>query len=414
MRNNVPEEHGKQMYELVKSLHFSRPAGTEAEKQAALYLNNKFISMGLAPQIETFSFEDIEITEQSFEVLSPYKQNIPCAAYGYLNGVNFMEADGELLYIENADEISLKKAAGKIVLVNGIVNDSLYKKLQQYNVLGFISIVGTPADKANDAMPTSKILKKPSGKQLPGVCIHWKDAVKLVEISLPLKIHLKITQRPTTCNSCNVLAKIIGNKFPEEIITVTAHYDSVPQGPGAYDNLSAVAILMETCRFFTQHPPKRTIEFICFGAEEKGLKGSIAYVQKHSSELANHQFMLNMDLAGQTIGGTVIGLTAKKDVENTLKTMLQDIGIGCTFKRQIWSSDSNTFAWKGIPSLTINRDGYGMHTHHDTIEYISEWSLKNSFSLLRHLCLYLSNIETLPFKREVPKEFLEKLSLYFD
>ena len=47
-------------------------------------------------------------------------------------------------------------------------------------------------------------------------------------------------------------------------------------------------------------------------------------------------------------------------------------------KNQIWGSDSNTFAWKGIPAMTLNRDGFGMHTRHDTIALLSDWSLERS------------------------------------
>ena len=49
-------------------------------------------------------------------------------------------------------------------------------------------------------------------------------------------------------------------------------------------------------------------------------------------------------------------------------------------KNQIWGSDSNTFAWKGIPAMTLNRDGFGMHTRHDTIALLSDWSLERSAS----------------------------------
>ena len=54
-------------------------------------------------------------------------------------------------------------------------------------------------------------------------------------------------------------------------------------------------------------------------------------------------------------------------------------------KNQIWGSDSNTFAWKGIPAMTLNRDGFGMHTRHDTIALLSDWSLERSAILLGHI-----------------------------
>ena len=95
---------------------------------------------------------------------------------------------------------------------------------------------------------------------------------------------------------------------------MTAHYDSVPQGPGAYDNMAGAAIIMEICRYFKEHTPGRTLEFIWFGAEEKGLLGSRNYVQVHEGELKNHRFNMNVDLAGQLVGGNVIGVTGDSSI----------------------------------------------------------------------------------------------------
>ena len=51
---------------------------------------------------------------------------------------------------------------------------------------------------------------------------------------------------------------------------------SVPQGPGAYDNMAGAAIIMELAHYFAENRPKRTLECIWFGAEELGLCGSRA------------------------------------------------------------------------------------------------------------------------------------------
>lgn len=81
--------------------------------------------------------------------------------------------------------------------------------------------------------------------------------------------------------SRNVIARIEGMDLPEEILTLTAHYDTVPQGPGAYDNMAACAIILEFCRYFKAHNPRRSMEFVWFGAEEKGLLGSRNYTTVH-------------------------------------------------------------------------------------------------------------------------------------
>ena len=96
---------------------------------------------------------------------------------------------------------------------------------------------------------------------------------------MQLRLCLSVEQETVTCTSRNVVARIEGTDKAEEILTLTAHYDSVPEGPGAYDNMSGAAIIMELCRYFHAHRPRRTMEFIWFGAEEKGLLGSQNYIK---------------------------------------------------------------------------------------------------------------------------------------
>ena len=114
---------------------------------------------------------------------------------------------------------------------------------------------------------------------------------------------------------------------------------------------------MEAFHHFAEHRPARTMEFIWFGSEEKGLVGSQNYVKSHEGEMSSHVFNLNVDLAGQLLGGNVLGVTADPTVCAELKTLMEENQLGVTIKNQVWASDSNTFAWKGVPALTLNRDG---------------------------------------------------------
>lgn len=80
----------------------------------------------------------------------------------------------------------------------------------------------------------------------------------------------------------NLVAEIRGSENPEEILVVGAHYDSVPGSPGANDNASAVAALLELSRLFISAPPRRTLRFVAFPNEEPpffrtGLMGSRVY-----------------------------------------------------------------------------------------------------------------------------------------
>ncbi|MBN2467073.1 MAG: M28 family peptidase [Deltaproteobacteria bacterium] len=66
----------------------------------------------------------------------------------------------------------------------------------------------------------------------------------------------------------NLSAEVPGAEREEEIVIVGAHYDSVQGSPGANDNASAIASLLEISRLFNREPRKRTIRFVAFTNEE--------------------------------------------------------------------------------------------------------------------------------------------------
>ena len=80
----------------------------------------------------------------------------------------------------------------------------------------------------------------------------------------------------------NVIAEKRGSSDPERVWIVGAHYDTVPETPGADDNASGVAVLLELARLRAQSPPACTFRFVAFTLEEPphfktGLMGSRVY-----------------------------------------------------------------------------------------------------------------------------------------
>jgi len=66
----------------------------------------------------------------------------------------------------------------------------------------------------------------------------------------------------------NLVAELRGSRDPDRIILVGAHYDSPPGSPGANDNGTGVAILLEMSRTLRQQPLPRTVRFVAFVNEE--------------------------------------------------------------------------------------------------------------------------------------------------
>lgn len=404
--------------DFVLKFNYIREAGTPTEEKAASLIREELKSFGMESMLSEFTFNTWEIRKAELTVTEPYNKTYQVTGYQRCGSTAGEGVEAEFLYVENGDDISLSHAAGKIVMVNEIVRKDMYLKLLKAGAAGFVSISGSPTDTGEDRIPRAaaipqKVYEALNEKErIQGVGIHYLDAVEMVTEGAK-KVRLTLLQEEVTRTSRNVEARIQGSDRADEILTLTAHYDSVPEGPGAYDNMAGAAIIMEVCRYLKEHQPRRTVEFVWFGAEEKGLLGSRHYIKMHEHELGKHRFNMNVDLAGQLVGGNVIGVTADPSVCSMLTYLAAETGIGMTTKNQIWGSDSNTFAWKGIPAMTLNRDGFGMHTHYDTVDLLSAWSLERSARLLAHIAENLGNIDIIPFSREIPEEFKKQLDEYF-
>ncbi|MEO1764252.1 MAG: M20/M25/M40 family metallo-hydrolase [Cyanobacteria bacterium J06629_18] len=81
-------------------------------------------------------------------------------------------------------------------------------------------------------------------------------------------------------------------------ILIAAHYDSVPGSPGADDNASGVAVLLELARIFATQPARYPIRLVAFDMEEAGLLGSQEYVNQLLREKQKLRLMLSLEMLG--------------------------------------------------------------------------------------------------------------------
>ncbi|MBD1906738.1 M28 family peptidase [Funiculus sociatus GB2-A5] len=95
----------------------------------------------------------------------------------------------------------------------------------------------------------------------------------------------------------NILATRQGTDKQAGTIIVAAHYDSVPASPGADDNASGVAVVLELARLFASRPTPRTLQLVFFDQEEAGLRGSIAFTT-NKANLQNLHGVIVMDMVG--------------------------------------------------------------------------------------------------------------------
>lgn len=178
--------------------------------------------------------------------------------------------------------------------------------------------------------PRMKIVGADFGVQIPAAAIdgkladyllgdgnslaHLQEEIdgKMMPRSFPIpdkKITLAINFKNEFVDAFNIVAKVEGSdpELREEIVIVGAHYDHVGKDNrgqvygGADDNASGTAGVLELARAFQslKEKPKRTVLFILFTAEEKGLFGSRYYVDNPLFPLEKTVAMINLDMIGR-------------------------------------------------------------------------------------------------------------------
>lgn len=104
-----------------------------------------------------------------------------------------------------------------------------------------------------------------------------------------------------TCENLEV--NQIGRTKPQEIILIGAHYDTVAGSPGANDNASGIAALLELSRLFTTAETKHTLRFVAFTNEEPPFfswnqMGSTVYAKRSKARHENIRLMISLEMLG--------------------------------------------------------------------------------------------------------------------
>ena len=172
----------------------------------------------------------------------------------------------------------------------------------------------------------------------------------------------------------NILAVKWGTTKPEEYVICGAHYDSwnadgydpdTIRSPGADDNASGVAGILETARILSRYTFDRTLIFANWCAEEVGLVGSAAYAADCAEQRMDIVAYFNLDMTGYLAEGS--------DIHVNLMYTEQDSLLGQYVKRfsrtyfpemRIWQ---DWLAWGDSDYSSFNRNGYAaIHPFEDT------------------------------------------------
>lgn len=409
--------NAKREFDLLNKIGFVRTSGSCEEKKAADILLEEIKSIGLKGEIEPFKVDYYEIKKAKFEVLEPYYMEYTVTGYGMSGNTPEEGLECEFEYVESADMVNLINVKDKIVLINSGFGMKNYENLIKTGVKGFISFSGTVID---DESKTDLEDRKLRDKHLehgkiPGLTLRAKDAMEIVK-NMPTKVRMTLEQIEGECDSHNVIATIKGSMYENEEIHFVAHYDSVPFSNGVYDNGAGSVIIMELLRHYHENTPKRTLKFIWFGSEERGLLGSKYYTTTHEEELKNVVLAINVDMAGPILGTNKAFVTADNSLCNMVEYMSKEIGFPISVAQDVYSSDSTPYADKGVPAISFARFGANGgapgHNRYDLIEHLSAENICNLTKFIHVFSERTVNACVFPVPREIPQNMIDAVDKY--
>ncbi|MGQ0800263.1 MAG: M28 family metallopeptidase [Pseudomarimonas sp.] len=181
----------------------------------------------------------------------------------------------------------------------------------------------------------------------------------------------------------NVIAFRPGTRIPEEWIVIGGHYDSrntnnsssgVLNTPGAEDNASGCAGVLEMASIFANVATERSLVFACYAGEEQGLLGSLDHAQDlaDSGDLVRVKLAVMMDMIGYS-GDTDFDILLESgntptqlSVLNTFAQLATDYAPGSRTIIDTSPCCSDHMPWidRGVPALLTIENDWSSYAHY--------------------------------------------------
>lgn len=410
--------YGQTAYSFLEKLSVPRTSGSPEEQRAAELIAERVREIGFAPVFETFEYTAYRPVKAEFTLIAP--EIVSYTVTGCINAENTppegVEAD--FYYLRNIDEIALKQAKGKFVLLNERPSEKDYQRLVGAGIVGMLWMNGTSRDTYENSDLDTMRFRDCYGRygKMPAFAMRMIDVLDLLHRE-PQRVRFKLRTKPVQVTSQNIVVEVPGRDLAEEAIAVGAHYDSTEFSCGAWDNGAGVVQVLGLLEHLAAHPPRRTVQVIFFGSEEVGLMGSRAYLEAHPEMRDTLLAMVNTDVGGSYLGKEMIVVTGTETAEDYVRSVLYDTGYSARLSCGVMSSDSIVFSDHGIPSISLGQfppqgGGY-MHTRYDNMEMISKEVLDVEVRFLIALVDRLAGAEVFPIPRVIPKDLRQNIINYF-
>lgn len=374
------------------------------DKKAAKYIQKQFVKLGLKKANSNSYFQKFSFPVNTFpktvEVEYNGKKLIAGVDFIINPDCNLFEFEGDVEFVSFNEMTDSSHYDTKGFRLQQAIIDTLVKN----NEKSAINWKKYSSDYKKQLIVklTNDKLTYSSSYQIKNNCvITLKSSVYNRESKAHFKINIvnKFYQKYT---SQNVLGMIEGTTNKDSFIVFTAHYDHLGKlgknayFPGANDNASGVAMMLNLAKYFSKNPQKYSLLFIAFSGEETGLIGSQYYVQNPIIPLENMSFLINIDLMGNGAEGVmaVNGTVYKKQLEwlrtiNDKMNYLPQIKV----RGKAANSDHYYFSEAGVPSFFFYLMGNYPY-YHDVYDKPSNLPLtnySNAFLLFRDFIIRLQN-----------------------
>jgi len=404
-------EEGMAVLRTLCDVHGSRFAGTRDEWRAGDFLLERMLACGLSRvHAEPFPFLAWRRGRTpTLQVVGPCKLSLDCIALPYspataeggvgLEAVNVGEGLPEDFARQRRD------IRGKAVLASNESPGYYHRWVHRAEKYARAVAAGAKAfifmNRLEGLLPETGSARFNRRGEIPAVGVSKETGARLVSLLRegPVRLHIETHDSFARGRSRNIVGEFPGTEHPDEVVVVGGHYDGHDISQGAADNASGVATVLEAARLLAPHRGllKRTVRFVCFGAEEVGLLGGAAYVAHHAAEMARTRLMVNLDCIGNDRGKGFDFMgwdEAKAPLIAMAREMKQDIVFA---SRPNPYSDHFHFMVAGVPICLLGNvggtpkgRGYG-HTAADTLDKVGRADLREAAALLARSLLRFAN-----------------------
>jgi aminopeptidase YwaD len=370
-----------------------RPIWSSGDDEAVRYLEEQLRQGGARVETASFGIAASKGATARLEVISPEPRSLRCEP-------NYRSAPSPPQGIRTNRVVDVgygtpegyegKQVAGAIVVATegGMHSVPKSQLAARSGAIGCIWIRSEPG-----GLIATYGLER-FGSRIPVVSISYEDGqwLRCLVSSGTPTLSLRVDSRLEEVKAEHLIGIVEGKKRPGEVVVLCCHRETVPGSPGANDNASGVAVVLEVLKALTSSQVDRTVWGLFSTGEEGGAIGLRAFVADNTEQVKRIKAVLNVDCVGE--GSKLVfntkGTWPDRTVlaSDTLNRILAGAAVDLGYEivpsvSEMGLADAEPFIEAGIPGTYIERVGWRhLHTSDDLPETLDVNGLKVAADVL--------------------------------